>query len=203
MSQLDYPSDVLDLIAGLKQLPGIGLRGAERMALWLLQHGKADAVKLAESIVRAAENIGRCRDCGFFATDVLCEACSDSSRDHSCFCVVEQATDVLPIERSSAYKGLYHCLGGKLSPLDDVEPEDLNIDSLVRRVREQADCEVIIATGSDVEGEATADYLTGLLRETGCKVTRIAQGIPAGAGLGHADALTLMKALQGRTEING
>lgn len=203
MSQLDYPSDVLDLIAGLKQLPGIGLRGAERMALWLLQNGRDDTEKLAESMIRAVEHIGHCRDCGFFATGELCEACSDPARDHSCFCVVEQATDVLPIERSAVYKGLYHCLGGKLSPLDDVEPEDLNIDSLLRRVREKPGCEVILATGSDVEGEATADYLTGLLRETGCKITRIAQGIPAGAGLGHADALTLMKALQGRTEMNG
>lgn len=202
MSQLDYPADVLDLIANLKQLPGIGLRGAERMALWLLQNNKADAAKLATAIVQAVDHIAHCRNCGFFCTDELCEACSDHSRDHKCFCVVEQATDVLPIERSSAYKGLYHCLGGKLSPLDDVEPEDLNIEGLLRRVRETPDCEVIIATGSDVEGEATATYLTSLLKESGCKVTRIAQGIPAGAGLGHADALTLMKALQGRTELN-
>lgn len=202
MSQLDYPQEVLELIAALKQLPGIGLRGAERMALWLLQTNRGDAEGLAASIVRAVSEVSHCRECGFFAIGDLCSACSDETRERTTFCVVEQATDVLPIERSAAYRGLYHCLGGKLSPLDDVEPEDLNIDALLKRVSGSPGCEVIIATGSDVEGEATASYLTGLLREQGCKVTRIAQGIPAGAGLGHADALTLMKALQGRTELN-
>lgn len=202
MDSLDYPQEVLALITHLKQLPGIGLRGAERMALWMLQSEKLNAEKLAAAIVEAISSITRCRECGFFAAGDLCAACSDPARDHRCFCVVEQATDILPIERSSAYHGLYHCLGGKLSPLDDVEPEDLAIDSLLERVKGRENCEVIIATGSDVEGEATATYLTGLLKAAGCKVTRIAQGIPAGAGLGHADALTLMKALQGRTEIH-
>ena len=115
--------------------------------------------------------------------------------------MVEQATDVIPIERSSAYRGLYHCLGGKLSPLDDVEPEDLNIQSLVERVTRLPGCEVILATGSDVEGEATATYLHHLLKELDCKISRPAQGLPAGAGLSHADTLTLMKALEGRTAL--
>lgn len=202
MSQLDYPREVLELITALKQLPGIGLRGAERMALWLLQTNRGDAEGLAGSIVRAVSEVSHCKECGFFAIGDICAACSDETRDRTTFCVVEQPTDVLPIERSAAYRGLYHCLGGKLSPLDDVEPEDLSMDALLKRVADVPGCEVIIATGSDVEGEATASYLTGLLRERGCKVTRIAQGIPAGAGLGHADALTLMKALQGRTELN-
>lgn len=112
-----------------------------------------------------------------------------------------QATDVIPIERSSAYRGLYHCLGGKLSPLDDVEPEDLNIRSLVERVAGQPGCEVILATGSDVEGEATATYLHHLLKALDCKISRPAQGLPAGSGLSHADTLTLMKALEGRTVL--
>ena len=114
---------------------------------------------------------------------------------------MEQATDVIPIERSSAYRGLYHCLGGKLSPLDDVEPEDLNIRSLVERVAGQPGCEVILATGSDVEGEATATYLHHLLKALDCKISRPAQGLPAGSGLSHADTLTLMKALEGRTVL--
>jgi len=133
---------------------------------------------------------------------VTCSAaCRDEERDSRLICVVEQATDVIPIERSSAYRGLYHCLGGKLSPLDDVEPEDLNIQSLVERVSRQPDCEVILATGSDVEGEATATYLHHLLKEMDCRISRPAQGLPAGSGLSHADTLTLMKALEGRTRL--
>lgn len=201
MSHLDYPQEILTLISGLKLLPGVGQRGAERMALWLLNAQKEKAVQIAEAMIEAVAKITYCRKCGFFAANELCTACLDESRDRLSICVVEQATDVLPIERSAAYKGLYHCLGGKLSPLDDIEPEDLRIDSLIARVQACPDCEVIIATGSDVEGEATATYLTDLLKDTGCKISRIAQGIPAGAGLGHADALTLMKALQGRTSL--
>ena len=157
MNNLDYPLPVLELVAALKQLPGIGTRGAERMALWMLQGHMGEAESIARTIGQAADSVTPCPVCGFFSTaEALCEACRDEERDVRTICVVEQATDVIPIERSSAYRGLYHCLGGKLSPLDDVEPEDLNIQSLVERVAGQPGCEVILATGSDVEGEATA-----------------------------------------------
>ena len=150
MNNLDYPLPVLELVTALKQLPGIGTRGAERMALWMLQGHMGEAEAIARTIGQAAEHVTPCPVCGFFSTaGEPCAACRDEERDSRLICVVEQATDVIPIERSSAYRGLYHCLGGKLSPLDDVEPEDLNIQSLVERVTRQPGCEVILATGSD------------------------------------------------------
>lgn len=201
MNALDYPPAVLELVLHLKSLPSIGTRGAERMALWMLQNHREEAASLAKSILETMDTVQHCPECGFFTQgEGLCPACEDPMRDHKLFCVVEQATDILPIERSSAFQGVYHCLGGKLSPLDDVGPEDLNIESLISRVEREGDCEIILATGSDVEGEATATYLTGILKAKGCRVSRLAQGLPAGSGLVHADALTLMKALQGRTE---
>lgn len=202
MNNLDYPAPVLELITALKQLPGIGIRGAERMALWMLRGHMAEAELIAKSIGQVAGNVTPCPICGFFSTaNNPCSACLDEGREHNLICVVEQATDVIPIERSSAYRGLYHCLGGKLSPLDDVEPEDLNIASLTRRIAQKPACEVILATGSDVEGEATATYLHHLLKDMDCKISRPAQGLPAGSGLSHADTLTLMKAIQGRTQM--
>ncbi len=199
MKALDYPPAVLELLARLKRMPGVGRLGAERLALWFLQSGRDDARLLASALEGAVESIGRCPECGFFsAKGELCAACSDPERDAAQLCVVEQATDVLPIERCGMYRGLYHCLGGKISPLDGVMPEDLAIDALKRRVQERPGCEVIVAVGSDVEGEATALYLAECLSSLACRLSRLAQGMPAGAGLGHADSLTLMRALQGR-----
>ncbi len=134
MARADFPLPVRNLVAELKRLPGVGPRSAERMAVWLLQHKKSDPLALAESLVEAREKIIACPICGFFATEETCEVCSDPKRDDTVLCVVEQATDVLPLERSGAFKGRYHCLGGKLSPLDRVSPEDLNIPELMRRV---------------------------------------------------------------------
>ena len=124
--------------------------------------------------------------------------CEDQDRERETLCVVEQPTDVLPLERSGAFKGYYHCLGGKLSPLDNTSPDDLNIAGLIKRISDTENLEVILALSSDVEGEATANYLSEMLETKSCKVTRIAQGLPAGGGLEHADELTLMRALQGR-----
>lgn len=199
MNALDYPPPVLELIAQLKKLPSIGPRSAERMALWLLTEGKSHSPLLASSLHEAHQNIRCCPDCGFFSQEGLCSACSDPSREHSCICVVEHATDILPIERCGIYRGMYHCLGGRLSPLDGIMPEDLQMDSLLRRVHDHPHCEVILAMGSDVEGDATALYLSEILKPFDCQVTRLAQGMPAGSGLGHTDALTLMRAIQGRT----
>lgn len=202
MKPQDYPAAVLELIDRLKRMPGTGRRSAERLALWFLQHGRSDAAALARSLVDAVESTSACPRCGFFAAKgELCTACADPARDALSICVVEQPTDVLPIERCGFYRGLYHCLGGRISPLDGVMPEDLRVEGLLARVREHEGCEVILAVGSDVEGEATALYLAEQLAGLPCRVSRLAQGMPAGAGLGQADAVTLMRALQGRTSL--
>lgn len=202
MKRADFPQPVQALVGELKRLPGVGPRSAERIAVWLLQNTRANPVTLAESLLVAKSEVVPCPTCGFFATTAGCDVCDDPARDDQLLCVVEQATDVLPLERSGSFRGRYHCLGGKLSPLDRVSPEDLRIPPLIRRI-EAADgeIEVILALGSDVEGEATANYLAELLRGRHCKLTRIAQGLPAGGGLEHADELTLMRAMQGRRSI--
>jgi len=197
MGRADFPEPVKALVAELKRLPGVGPRSAERMAVWLLRNKKAEPASLAAALVKAEEEIISCPVCGFFATLEGCGICDDSRRDDHLLCVVEQATDVLPLERSGGFNGRYHCLGGKLSPLDRVSPEDLEIPSLLKRIGEE-EIEVILALGSDVEGEATANYLADLLRGRNCRISRIAQGLPAGGGLEHADELTLLRALQGR-----
>ena len=202
MKRADFPEPVKALVGELKRLPGVGPRSAERIAVWLLQSAKADAPALAKSLLIAKETIRPCPVCGFFATESGCELCEDPGRDQQILCVVEQATDVLPLERSGAFRGRYHCLGGKLSPLDRVAPEDLRIPSLLRRIGDATvELEVILALGSDVEGEATANYLAELLRGKNCRLTRIAQGLPAGGGLEHADELTLLRAMQGRRSL--
>jgi len=202
MTRAEYPEPVRELIGELKRLPGVGPRSAERIAVWLLQSPKADPNLLASALQKAKEAVRPCPICGFFATPASCIVCDEPKRDPHMLCVVEQATDVLPLERSGSFKGRYHCLGGKLSPLDRVSPEDLRIPQLLRRI-ESADgeIEVVLALGSDVEGEATANYLADLLRGKNCRLTRIAQGLPAGGGLEHADELTLMRAMQGRRSI--
>lgn len=202
MTRADFPESVRSLIGELKRLPGIGPRSAERIAVWLLQNPKADASALAAALHLARETIRPCPGCGFFATAAGCGLCDDPQRDDRMLCVVEQATDVLPLERSGSFRGRYHCLGGKLSPLDRVSPEDLRIPELLRRIdAAPGEIEVILALGSDVEGEATANYLAELLRGKNCRLTRIAQGLPAGGGLEHADELTLMRAMQGRRAV--
>ncbi|MEO1843745.1 MAG: recombination mediator RecR [Roseibacillus sp.] len=198
MARADYPKPVTELIDELKRLPGVGARSAERIALWLLQSAKAQPSSLAESILAAASRVTSCPECGFFATVEGCPVCSDHARDPSKLCVVEQATDVLPIERSGAFKGLYHCLGGKLSPLDNVTPDDLRIGLLVKRLERLPEVEIILALSADVEGEATANYLAELLENRACSLTRLAQGLPAGGDLEHADALTVLRAFEGR-----
>jgi recombination protein RecR len=202
MKRADFPEPVKELVGELKRLPGIGPRSAERIAVWLLQSQKSNSTTLAGALTTARESVRPCRACGFFATEAGCGVCDDPTRDDLILCVVEQATDVLPLERSGAFRGRYHCLGGKLSPLDGVSPEDLRIPSLIRRIEAAAEeIEVILALGSDVEGEATANYLAELLRGRNCRLTRIAQGLPAGGGLEHADELTLMRAMQGRRSV--
>jgi recombination protein RecR len=201
MPTLDYPPPLQRLIAQIKALPGLGPRSAERLALWLLQ-GQGRATSLAEALGELDERVLACEHCGFYIErEADCALCHSPRRNAKLICVVEQAADVLRLERSGAFGGLYHVLGGKLSPLDNVTPEDLRIDPLLERVRVLAVEEVILAVGSDVEGEATASYLSDLLRAENVAVSRLAQGMPAGGGLDHVDELTLYQALQGRRQL--
>jgi recombination protein RecR len=182
-------------------MPGVGPRSAERIALWMVQarHEQPEAIARAISATRTA--IRPCALCGFFATDDLCEICADDSRAKELLCVVEQPTDILPLEKTSAFRGRYHSLGGRISPLDRVAPEDLRIASLIERVEKEKPDEVIFALAADVEGEATTNYLVELLKRFPVNLTRIAHGLPAGGGLESADELTLYRALSGRTKL--
>lgn len=202
MAQLDYPPVLRRMVAQLKMLPGLGPRSAERMMLFLMQHPQR-VPALVEALGQAAGRVKACGDCGFFCEDDQpCELCHSPQRQRAVLCVVEEAADVLRVERSGAYRGLYHVLGGRLSPLDHVTAEDLRLESLLTRVQQLAVSEVILATGSDVEGEATASYIRDLLRPlTGLVISRLAQGLPAGGGLDHADELTLFQALSGRRQL--
>ncbi|MEK0450257.1 MAG: Recombination protein RecR [Verrucomicrobiota bacterium] len=201
MKQTNYPLPIRVLVGELKRLPGIGPRSAERIALWMVQSRDARAGDVAAAIQTVNERINPCKCCGFFTETELCEFCADTSRDAAILCVVEQPTDVLPLERTGRFRGRYHAIGGRISPLDHIGPEHLRIGELLNRVRDEKPQEIILALGSDVEGEATANYIAVLLREFGVGVTRLAQGLPAGGGLEHADELTLSRALSGRTRI--
>jgi recombination protein RecR len=201
MKRADYPGAIKHLIAELKRMPGIGPRSAERIALWMIQKPDARPADLARIIVETTTTVHPCPECAFFTTEALCEICSDDQRDSKLLCVVEQPTDILPLERSGAFRGKYHALNGRIAPLDHVGPEDLRIELLLDRVRTQEPAEIIFALGADVEGEATANYLATLLREFPLKLSRLAQGLPAGGGLDHADELTLSRAITGRTAV--
>lgn len=201
MKRVEYPAAIKALVAELKRMPGVGPRSAERIALWMIQSRDARAAEIARAIGDATQTIKPCSRCGFFTTEPICEICADPARDASLICVVEQPTEILPLERTGAFRGRYHSLGGRIAPLDHVGPEDLRIDALVERIRTEHPAEIILAVGADVEGEATASYLAGVLRELPVKVTRLAQGLPAGGGLEHADELTLSRAMSGRTAI--
>lgn len=179
-------------------MPGIGPRSAERMALWFLEDGER-ASALAEALHDARTQVCHCAGCGFFSMTEICGICADDERENL-LCVVERATDILPIERSGAFHGHYHALGGRLSPLEHVGPEDLRIGELMDRLDRHPFSEVILALNTDVEGEATANYLAEMLASRALRVTRLAQGMPAGGGLEHADELTLARALTGRRE---
>jgi recombination protein RecR len=196
-----YPEPIKELIAQLRRMPGIGPRSAERIALWMNQSRDAHPREIATAINTAADQVQPCAQCGFFTTATLCEICADPARDAEQLCVVEQATDILPLERTGIFRGRYHALGGRISPLDHVGPDDLRIGALLNRIDSEKPNEVILALGADVEGEATSNYLADLLRDRTVAVTRIAQGLPAGGGLETADELTLSRALAGRTKL--
>ena len=195
------PESITSLITALNQLPGVGPRSAERIALHLVQSETAAVKHLAEAIVHAREKIQFCTICGSLTEKSPCDICTDSRRDASLVCVVEQPVDILSIEKSGTFRGKYHVLGGKISPLDGVEPDDLRITALEKRLSAEPIKEIVVALGTDVEGDATSFYLAKRLARNGLKITRIAHGLPAGAGLEFADELTLSRALEGRREM--
>jgi len=195
------PDSITALIAALGKLPGIGPRSAERIALHLVQTEPGVVKQLAEAIVTARERIQFCSTCGALTERSPCVICADARRDGSLLCVVERAVDILSIEKSGTYRGKFHVLGGKISPLDGVEPEDLRIAGLEKRLAVEPIKEVVIALGTDVEGDATSHYLAKRLARSGLKISRIAYGLPAGSGLEYADELTLSRALEGRREM--
>jgi len=193
------PEPVSVLVAALGQLPTIGPRSAERLALYIVQSEAGQAKQLAEAILTARETIALCKTCGALTDTQPCALCDDDRRDASSLCVVETPVDVINVDKSGAFKGRYHVLGGKISPLNGIGPEDLRIAQLESRL-EGVD-EIILALGTDVEGDATSHYLAQRLGKRGVKVTRLAHGLPAGSGLEYADDLTLSRALEGRREL--
>jgi recombination protein RecR len=199
--KVEYPPPLQELIRQLHRMPGIGPRSAERIALWIIQAPNSRPGEISEAISRCSKAVLNCRECGFFSEGELCAICNDPARDRSVLCVVEQPTDILSLERTGAFSGVYHALGGKLSPLNHVGPEDLRFEALLQRIKQAAPSELILALGADVEGEATASYLFQLLAGIEVRVTRLAQGLPAGLGLENADDVTIARAFSGRTEV--
>jgi recombination protein RecR len=186
-----------NLIAQLSRLPGVGTRTAQRLAFHILRVSDEEATALADAIREVKEKIGFCRECGNLTEEELCSICQDARRDHSIICVVEQPVDLLSVERTHEFRGVYHVLGGALSPLDGVEPQHLRIDELLARVERNGVEEVVLATNPNMTGEATAGYLADRLRDR-TRVTRLASGLPVGGDLEYADEVTLGRALSGR-----
>jgi recombination protein RecR len=191
---------VENLVAQLTRLPGVGQRTAQRLAFHLLQVPKDEALALASALEDVKERVRFCRECGNLTEEELCAICVDARRDHGLICVVEQPVDVVSLERTHEYRGLYHVLGGSLSPLDGVDPSDLRFDELFRRIDAGEITEVVLATNPNMTGEATAGYLAERLRDR-VRVTRLASGLPVGGDLEYADEVTLGRALVGRREM--
>ncbi len=197
---VEGPAPLGRLVAELQKLPGIGQRSAQRLAFHLLRAEDSDAEALSVSIRELKEKVGLCEVCFNLAEGPRCRICSDSSRDGSLICVVEEPSDVIPVERTHEYRGVYHVLGGALSPIDGIDPEDLRISELLERARTNGVAEIVLATNPTTTGEATALHIAEALRGE-VSVTRLASGLPVGADLEHADEVTLGKALAGRQAL--
>lgn len=196
-----YTPPIARLVEELSRLPGVGPKTAQRLAFHLLKVPRQEAASLAEAIVEAREKVTFCTRCFNFAQGELCEYCMDERRDPNLVCVVERPQDIVAIERTGEFRGLYHVLGGAISPIDGIGPEELKVRELMERIRKDEIREVIVATNPRVEGEATAIYLANLLKPLGLKVMRIASGLPVGGDLEYADEITLGRALKGRLEL--
>ena len=197
---MDYPEPLARLIEELRQLPGIGPKSAQRIGFYLLRRGKEPNQRLGEAVASLLDHMRLCLCCNAFTDAELCSTCSDEGRSERVICVVEEPHNLLAVERTRDFRGRYHVLHGSLAPLQGVGPEELKIAGLLERVRRGGVEEVILATSPTVEGEATAVYLSRLLKPLGVKVTRIAMGVPVGADLEWADEVTMSKALEGRRE---
>ena len=196
-----YEGPIQELIDELARLPGIGPKSAQRLAFWLVKAPADEAKALSRAIVEAKEKIFFCRECGNVAEGDLCRICKDPSRDATVICVVEEPKDAATIEKAGVVKGRYHILGGAISPLDGVGPEDLRVQELLDRVGRDGVTEVILATNPNLEGNATAMYVAAMLKPLGVTVTRLASGLPVGGDLEYADEVTLSQALEGRREM--
>ncbi len=197
-----YEGAVQDLIDELGRLPGVGPKSAQRIAFHILQADEADAARLADAITRVKATIRFCARCFNIAEQELCRICRDPRRDPSQMCVVEEPRDLIAIERTREYRGAYHVLGGAISPIDGVGPDDLHVQELIRRLDEQGEVEVILAMNPNIEGEATASYLSRLLGPLeGVSVTRLASGLPVGGDLDYADEVTLARSFSGRRAV--
>jgi recombination protein RecR len=196
-----YTPAVEDLIAKLSQLPGIGKKTAARLVFHILQSSQEDAQALVQSILRLKDRIGLCRVCFNIAEGDMCQICRNSQRDHSLLCVVEAPSDLMAIESTGIFKGLYHVLHGAIAPLDGIGPQELKIAELLGRLKQGGVREVIIATNPTIEGDATALYLAKVIKPLGITVTRIAQGVPAGGDIEYVDIKTMSRSLEGRREV--
>jgi recombination protein RecR len=197
-----YEGIIQDLIDELGRLPGVGPKGAQRIAFHIIQSERVDVTRLAEVLKTVKERVKFCSICGNITEEELCKICRDPRRDNTSICVVEESKDVIAIEKTREFKGKYHVLGGAISPIDGIGPENLRIRELMQRLAETQIAEVIIATDPNLEGEATATYLTRLIKPIGVKVSRLASGLPVGGDLEYADEVTLGRAFEGRTSYD-
>jgi recombination protein RecR len=197
-----YEGAVQDLIDELGRLPGIGPKSAQRIAFHLLQADSDDVTRLVTALTEVKARVRFCEECGNVAEAEKCRICADPRRDHTAICVVEEPKDVVAIERTREFRGTYHVLGGAISPIDGIGPDDLRVRELMTRLASGEVQEVIIATDPNLEGEATATYLSRLLRDVGLTVTRLASGLPVGGDLEYADEVTLGRAFEGRRRVD-
>jgi recombination protein RecR len=196
-----YEGPIQDLIDELARLPGVGPKSAQRLAFWLVKAPTEDARRLAEAIIGAKEKVRFCRECFSVAEGDLCRICRDPGRDPAVICVVEEPKDQAAVEKAGVIRGRYHVLGGAISPLEGIGPDDLRVQELLDRVQRNGVGEVILATNPNLEGNATAMYIAGLLKPSGIRVTRLASGLPVGGDLEYADEVTLGQALEGRRDM--
>ena len=198
---IHYPASILNLIKKIARLPGIGEKTAERLALHILRSSRKEAQELAQSIVEAKEKVRLCTRCFGLSDGELCKICGDPTRDDSVLCVVEQPADMVAVEKSGAFRGMYHILSGALSPMNGIGPDDIRINELLSKVESRQVSEVILATSTNVEGETTAAYIAQRLENHAVKVTRIASGVPIGGDLKYVDQVTLKKAMEARHDV--
>lgn len=198
---MNATSAIQKLLDELERLPGIGPKSAQRIAYWILNEDRVDATRLAQAIIEVKDTVHFCSRCFNYAQDELCDICASSKRDQNTICVVSEPRDIPPIERTGTFPGVYHVLGGALSPLEGIGPDDLHIAELLARLNNPNVAEVILATNPNIEGETTASYLARLIKPLGVKVSRLASGLPVGGDLEFADEVTLGRAIEARREL--